>query len=1121
MVRIIILLTILTIYTSLTTLAQNQVFQRIEAPAEINSLEIFCTYQDSNGLMWLGTSNGIYSYDGYIFRHYDNPIEGDFSITTIQEVNNQLWLGAWRDSGLWLFDRSTSKFTNAKDMPGFAPFFGGLFCVRNIHLEGNIVWMIATLSQRRTSVLARYNLLTREVNYYFFNNPAHIDRLDFNSFTKTRENGRELIWIATHTNGMYEFDPATKKFTIHLPKPGQSGALTHRHIRHIYASPTEPVLWISTLQGLDKFDLQSRKVIRRYAYRAGHKQSLTNSHIWTVLEINRKLWVATDNGLNCIDLVTDAVTQYKHFPKDPETISGNTVRGLYYNQGMLWITTFSDGINQLDMQPGNFTHYPFVPEQPGGFTGNSIIALGPGRDNAKTGMWVGTETGLFFFDPRIRHLSKHNRDDENPTAFFSIATQDNRLWLKTDQGFGKYEVAKRRFYTDLFSPGVNDSLNKNVTWFAHSFKDDSVSLWMGSWEQGITYLNTKTGKIRTYRPTMVGAPPDASLKQASFPVVVAHRGKKYVYFISTVPYISATLKIVRHCLVRLDPEKSEYTYYTQDAKNPYSLAANYLTSLHSSGDSVLWIGTHKSGLEKFDVATGRFTHLGEKEGIKSTTVFNAITDLHGNVWMSTNTGISRMDIRTGRVTNYRGAFMEGQYWIAMSRDETGNIYFGTSNGLMVFHPDSIRGNPYPSRTAITSFKVFDKEYVPNSIIAPQKKITLSHEQNFFSFEFAALNYRAPERSEYMYELIGVDKSWNYAGSRRYVSYANLKPGQYEFRVRSSNNDGIWHSRWTSVYITITPPWWATWWFRLLAGLGICLILFALYRLRVRALQQRQNQLERQVRARTAEIIHQKEEIAVQQEQLTRMNGYLKVLSDTLEDRVHIRTAELVKANEELRRKNEEIRQALVQGQTLERKRVAAELHDNLGGLLSALKLTLETLTTGQLSAPEIKVYENVLSMVTNACTEVRNISHHMLPEVLEKNGLQVALQRFVYSINAIGKIELELDVFGLDKRLKKDIEVSVYPICVELITNILKHANATRATLQLIYSRRELTIVAEDNGKGMKIREKGEGIGLRNIDSRIEAMQGVYRIDSSPESGTTITIEIPIRKRKDRSVKGS
>ncbi len=1100
----------------LTVLAQNQKFKHIEAPSDINNLEIFCTYQDSNGLMWLGTSGGIFSYDGYHFKHFESPIEGEFSISTIQEVDNKLWIGAWRSSGLWIFDKTTGKFTNTKDIPGFAPFFADLFCVRKIVLEGNSVWFIATLSQRHKSVLVKYNVLTKQFNYYFFQNPPHLEHLEFNSFAKTNENGRETVWIATHLNGLYEFDLASKKIKIHRPGPDKSKTISHHDIRYVYASPTEPVLWLGTKHGLNKMDLNTRQITNQYFYKPNHPESLSDDRIWTILEINKKLWIATENGLNCIDPATDKVKQFRHLVKEPGSINGNYMRGLYQCQGMLWITTFGAGINQLDLQPTNFTSFPLSSDEPDGLTGSSITALERGKDGNRTGMWVGTENGLFFFDAQARQLKRHIGAEENPTAFHSILSMGDNLWMETSKGFRKYNTTTRTLTSSGFSPQTNDSLS-NTSWFLHSFSTDASAFWMGSWERGIAYLQTKTGQLKSYTPALLNAAAGTGSKQALMPVTVERQGKKYIFFISTVPYVSANVQTVKNCLVRLDPQKNEYTYYTQNPKNPHSLSVNYLTSLHNSGDSVLWMGAHKNGLEKFDLATGRFTHFKAEDGIKNTTIFNAITDLHGNVWMSTNNGISKLDRKTGRVTDFRGNFLEGNYWMVMARDDWGNIYYGNNRGLTFFNPDSIQGNPYPPPTVITSFKVFDKELSPNSI-TPQKQITLNYTQNFFSFEFAALNYREPERNEYAYQLVGLDEQWNYTGSRRYISYANIEPGDYAFRVKSSNNDGIWNSQWTSVYITITPPWWASWWFRAFAIVASMLGLFTVYRFRIKTLKDRHNELERQVKARTSQIIHQKEEIATQQEQLTHMNEYLKLLSETLEDRVHARTAELVKANEGLRQKNEEIQQALVKGQTLERKRVAAELHDNLGGLLAALKLNLEVLNAEHLTEAEKKLYEEVLAMVSNACVEVRNISHHMLPEVLEKNGLEVALQRYVYSINTSRKIKLELDLFGLEKRLDKETEFSIYPICVELVNNILKHAKATTASLQIVYSQNELSIVVEDNGKGMSTQENADGMGLRNIQSRIEAMKGAYRIDSTPESGTTITIEIPLKKRKGKSL---
>ena len=1100
-------------------LAQAVTFRRLDAPPEMSNLENRRLFKDSDGLMWMGTNNGLYSYDGHTFKHYENPVEGDFIISDICEVNKKLWIGAWLGSGLWEFDKKTGKFTNGEDIPAFAPFFRHAYCVRQFQTDGSVVWMIATLNRRKGSVLVKYNTVTGQSDNCFFMNPPGFDRLEFNSFARTVHGGKETIWIATNGNGLYEFDPASRQYTIHRNRPGSAYTLSHNDVRNVSASGREPALWLCTVKGLNKFDLLTKRVTRLFLHDSENTNTLSNNELWAVQEAGEKLWVASEDGLNCLEPASGKVSRYKHRAAQPESVSHDFIRSFHYSQGLLWIATFG-GVCVADLQPKNFAHYPFNPDDKNGFSGVNVNVLATGEDKNRAGVWLGTDNGLYFFDPLRKTFEKQLPDSPTTHSFYSIASENNSLWLETNAGFAQYDLSKRRLQFKPFLSHINDSLNKlETTGFAPPSVQDSQAIWMGSEQHGLTRLDVRNSQVTNYQPGTFNPASTGNGRQAGHITPLTAQGRRYVYFISSVAVVEGSAQASANCLVRLDPEKNAYTYYLRNPKKPGSLRAAHLTCLYNSGDSVLWMGSRKGLLEKFSVATGKFTHYHVGTDTRDISVFNVITDLKGNPWISTSTGVAKLDIRTNRIANYQSESPEGNPGVVTVRDKTGNIYQGTDEGLFVYHPDSIKTRLQWPPVMVTSFRIFDREHQADYSAAARDAIVLDHTQNFLSFAFAALNYRNPERNQYAYQMKGIDRNWVYAGNRRYVSYSNIAPGQYEFRIRSSNSDGVWNPRWTSMLVTVQPPWWQTWQSITLAAAVTGLSLLAAYRFRNSNVKWRQRRLEREVTARTAEVRWQNEEIAVQQAQLTRMNGYLKLLSDTLEDRVHLRTSELLKANAELRQKNDQIGQALAQGQTQERKRVAAELHDNLGGLLSALKLNMETINTNQFSEAEKQVYGNVLAMMTNACVEVRNISHNMLPEIFEKEGITTALQQLIHNVNGSGRIHFDLVFFGMENRLEKAIEVNLYSVCIELANNIIKHAQATTALIQIIRTTDEVTVMVEDNGRGLLANSAMDGIGLRNIRSRIETMNGTCRIDSSPGHGTTVTVEVPLKKIEVKTLK--
>lgn len=266
----------------------------------------------------------------------------------------------------------------------------------------------------------------------------------------------------------------------------------------------------------------------------------------------------------------------------------------------------------------------------------------------------------------------------------------------------------------------------------------------------------------------------------------------------------------------------------------------------------------------------------------------------------------------------------------------------------------------------------------------------------------------------------------------------------------------------------------------------------------------------EIARQSAEITAQNDTIMEVQQQLSRSNDQLQLVNHSLEDKIIERTSELLQANQALLRKNDEVEEALFKGQTLERKRVASELHDNLGGLLAAARMSIKVLDPSHLSVREQKVYENALQLISDAYQEVRLISHNLLPEELEKTGLSESLQRLVEKLNLSHYVQFNLDVAQLDHRLDRHTEFNLYNICLELTNNILKHSGATEATIRFARRADRLTLTVTDNGRGMATdsAERSDGMGMRNLHSRAESIGATLRIGSAPDQGTTVELTL-------------
>lgn len=259
----------------------------------------------------------------------------------------------------------------------------------------------------------------------------------------------------------------------------------------------------------------------------------------------------------------------------------------------------------------------------------------------------------------------------------------------------------------------------------------------------------------------------------------------------------------------------------------------------------------------------------------------------------------------------------------------------------------------------------------------------------------------------------------------------------------------------------------------------------------------------------SKIVRQKNaKIEAQSLQIVQSNQQLEFLNKNLESLVNERTIDLKKANTELIQKNNQILTALVEGQTIERKRVAVELHDNLGAMLSAMKWRLQIIDKEKLSEKEKSIFEGILSMMERAYAEVRLISHNLLPSELEEKGLLGAIQKLVQDINLSDKLSVIFDYSGYNLQANKRFELELYSICLELVNNILKHSYASKACINLSNTKNELSLKIFDNGIGLNANVDGlkSGVGLSNVKNRVESNHGTMEVISK-DSGLEINIK--------------
>ena len=344
---------------------------------------------------------------------------------------------------------------------------------------------------------------------------------------------------------------------------------------------------------------------------------------------------------------------------------------------------------------------------------------------------------------------------------------------------------------------------------------------------------------------------------------------------------------------------------------------------------------------------------------------------------------------------------------------------------------------------------------PLQIINTQKKlISISYKENFFSFDYAALDYTIPEKNQHAYMLEGIDKEWNNVGNIRTANYTDIEPGEYTFRVKGSNNDGVWNEEGASVKLIITPPWWQTWWFK---SCGAAVIF------------------------------------------MTVGFGYKKRVSKLKKEKT---------AQEEFSRR-------LIESQEEERKRIASALHDTIAhDILLTKSKALLALRNPDDNENLKNALNEISDMSSETINDVRGISYNLHPHQLERLGFSEAIESIIKDVSRASDIEFNVKVDNVDDVISKEAEINLYRVIQEGINNIIKHSKATEAELKVIRLEDQIIITISDNGIGLASDKKSSenrkhGFGLSGIAERVKILKGEFKVESEGNSGTVLRISIP------------
>jgi signal transduction histidine kinase/ligand-binding sensor domain-containing protein/ActR/RegA family two-component response regulator len=864
-------------------------FERLSTQNGLSNNWIRCIYQDDSGYLWFGTGgNGLNKYDGYKFTVYkSNPrIKNSLSNNSINAIfedhNRNLWIGT--QFGLNLYDRENDCFI-------VFPAMESLF-ITGFYETGDGKLFVVTVDNVYEINLTNHSAMPFCAEIGGCLQGKFVDAIV--------EDIHGNLWLGS-TNGLYLLDTLNKTFTIFKHDDHDPTSISDNQLESI-TKDSKGRLWIGTVNnGLCLMKYRNAQFSDPYFINFSHNpqsaSSITSGIIWDVLDDGEgSLWIGTENGgLDILDLSSfekglPVFIHHLNNEEDETSLANNSIYSLLKdNQGTIWIGTYAGGLNYYNELLYKFYHFK-IPY------GNNIINVIYKENN---NLWLGTEGGLYFYNNASNQFEyyKHDADDRNSIGEGAILSifEDSRknIWIGTWAGglnlFNRKEKKFTRFLNDEANP---NSIGGNNVF--DMVEDGEGYLWIACMNGGLNRYDYRTNTFKAYR---VDFQAENSISGDWVRTLFINSYNEF--------WISTTVG------VDLFNRKTErFIHFTHDPNDSTSISYNGAIVFFEDSKRNFWLGT-EGGLNSFMRKDSSFICYYEENGLPDNSIKGICEDEHGNLWLSTNKGISkftngimRPDKPVFKNFNTSDGGLQGNEFKERSyfKDSDGYIYFGGTNGYNVFHPDSMKENSYVPPVLITDFLLvnkpvgIDEKDLPlNKRISLVEQITLSYKNSSFIIQFLALNYINPEKNQYKYKLEGYDQNWIDADSKRSATYTNINPGKYIFYVKGSNNDGVWCETPEQLTIIIRPPWWGTILFKIALAAVIILLGLLLHFARISYLKKLNLQLEQKVNERTNELSEINTLLEEKQEEITTQNNELQHHRNNLEQLIEERTSELFKA----------------------------------------------------------------------------------------------------------------------------------------------------------------------------------------------------------------------------------
>ena len=749
---------------------------------------VYCAMQDKKGFMWFGTDDGLNRFDGHQFRiyHYNSydqeSLPNDRIISLFEDSTGKIWVCTYSHTCYYDYQTDTFHpliFSNENNTPEY-------FQQIREDKKGNL-WL---MSYNR---IVRY-ALSGESSPHFYPEEELINLIDI-----TMDEEKEPILAGR--SDLFFYKSETDKF-ICMPILTSKEKENLINLTRLCIVPDWGILIGTDRAGVKFYDKRNQKT----------ETVIPNIQVRDIKQCNENTyWIASESGIYILNMTDRSITHLQKSLTNEYTISDNAVYSITKDrEGGIWATTFFGGINYLPKEYVPFKYFiggKTHPEMPG----NAVREICPDQYG---NLWLGTEdNGINRYNLTTGEITNFSLTNPShplsATNIHGLLADGNQLWVGTfNTGIDLLDIPSGKIIKRYTRSNTNNQLPADFILCFCKLSEDKILI---GTSEGLALFHKKEERF---------TPWGTEIRSIVRQIYKDNKGDIWVATSSGAYRYSQT--------------KQKFSHYTSDRKRSQTIGDNDVTSIFEDSKNRIWVAT-AYGFSLYNEISDSFNRITVENGLPSNIIHRILEDEEHLFWIATANGLVRFNPETYvmKIFSYTDGLPEAQFnYCSAYKMPDGTMYMGTINGMIAFNPRDFKEDAYSPSVCITQIDVPDDrigapQYNVNQIIK-NGELKLPYNRSTFTLSYVALSYTSPDAIQYAYRLDGSDKDWIYMKHNKDVTFANLSPGDYVFRVKSTNSSGVWQNNETTLRITITPPFWATGWALLIYFLLLCLLIILWY-----------------------------------------------------------------------------------------------------------------------------------------------------------------------------------------------------------------------------------------------------------------------------------------------------